>query len=151
MVQYLSRTGTAERTEDVICRVSQNSTGNPILFLPSKDTGGSLPEGPLKIEVDGRTMEADIARIAINVVRNPGEAGNQLSAILRFLFGDGAGTPEPHTRTDKVDADMRRLCGERRLGRGVQANAGYADLAAAPTGGVGTARGGLRQRAVSWC
>jgi len=50
MAQYLSRTGTAERTEDVICRVSQNSTGNPILFVPSKDTGGSLPEGPLKIE-----------------------------------------------------------------------------------------------------
>ena len=46
-------------------------------------------------------MEAVIARIAINVVRNPGEAGNQLSAILRFLFGDGAGTPEPHTRTHK--------------------------------------------------
>ena len=41
MAQYLLRTGTAERTEDVICRVSQNSTGNPILFLPSKDTGGS--------------------------------------------------------------------------------------------------------------
>jgi len=91
--QHLSRTGTAERTEDVICRVSQNSTGNPILFLPSKDTGGSLPEGPLKIEVDGRTMEAVIAKIAINVVRNPGEAGNQLSAILRFWFGDGAGLP----------------------------------------------------------
>ena len=64
MAQYLSRTGTAERTEDVICRVSQNSTGSPILFLPSKDTRGSLPEGPLKIEVDGR-----------------------------FWFGDGAGLP----------------------------------------------------------
>ena len=55
MAQYLSCTGTAERTEDVICRVSQNSTGNPILFLPSKDKGGSLLEGPLIIEVDGRT------------------------------------------------------------------------------------------------
>jgi len=93
MAQYLSRTGTAERTEDVICRVSQNSTGNLILFLPSKDTGGSLPQGPLIIEVDGRTMEEVIAKIAINVVRNPGEAGNQLSAILRFWFGDGAGLP----------------------------------------------------------
>ena len=38
-------------------------------------------------------MEAVIAKIAINVVRNPGEAGNQLSAILRFWFGDGAGLP----------------------------------------------------------
>ena len=57
-----------------------------------------------------------------------------------------------HTRgLTRVDANMRRLCGERRLGRGVQANAGYADLTAAPTGGVGIARGGLRQRAVSWC
>ena len=53
--------------------------------------------------------------------------------------------------THKVDADMRRLCGERRLGRGVQANAGYADLAAAPHRGRRYRTGGLRQRAVSWC
>ena len=33
----------------------------------------ALPEGPLEIEVDGRPMEAIVAKIAVNVVRAPGD------------------------------------------------------------------------------
>ena len=67
LAQYLSRGQVA----DVICRVSRNASGQPILFLPSNKSGGSLPEGPLEIEVDGRPMEAIVAKIAVNVVRPP--------------------------------------------------------------------------------
>ncbi len=93
LAQYLARVGAAERAEDVICRVSRNTAGNPILFLPSAGTGGTLSEGPLEIEVDGRLMEAVVAKIAVNVVREPGEAANQLPTILRSWFGEDAGLP----------------------------------------------------------
>ena len=63
LAQYLSRGNVA----DVICRVSRNNSGQPILFLPS--TGGGLPKGVLEIEVNGRPMEATVAKIAVNVVR----------------------------------------------------------------------------------
>jgi len=88
LAQYLSRGQVA----DVVCSVSRNSSGNPILFLPST-SGGSLPKGPLDILVDGRPMEAVIAKIAVNVVRRPGDSKNELPDILRGWFGKEAGTP----------------------------------------------------------
>jgi superfamily II DNA or RNA helicase/HKD family nuclease len=102
LAQYLSR---GQFATDVICRVSRNTGGHPILFLPSNN-GGSLPEGLLKIEVNGRLMEAVVAKVAINVVRSPGASANELSTILRGWFGDDAGLPG---RSDRVrfrkDAD----------------------------------------------
>jgi superfamily II DNA or RNA helicase/HKD family nuclease/diadenosine tetraphosphate (Ap4A) HIT family hydrolase len=89
LAQYLSR----GQDRDVICRVSQNSSGHPILFLPTAGSSRSLPEGPLQIEVDGRPMEAHVAKIAVNVIRAPGTSANQLPAILRGWFGDDAGLP----------------------------------------------------------
>ena len=95
LAQYLSRGQVA----DVICRVSRNAGGQPILFLPSNKSGGSLPEGPLEIEVNGRQMEAIVAKIAVNVVHAPGTSTNELPAILRAWFGDDAGLPG---RSDRV-------------------------------------------------
>ena len=95
LAQYLSRS----QVDAVICRVSRNTSGHPILFLPSNKNGGSLPEGPLEIEVDGRGMEAIVAKIAVNVVRAPGTLANELPAILRNWFGDDAGLPG---RSDRV-------------------------------------------------
>jgi hypothetical protein len=93
LAQYLSRGQVA----DVICRVSRNTGGHPILFLPSTSRG--LPKGPLEIEVSGRPMEAIVAQIAINVVRGTDTAKNELPEILRAWFGEGAGLPG---RSDRV-------------------------------------------------
>ena len=93
--QYLSRGQVAV----VICRVSRNTGGQPILFLPSNKSGGHLPQGNLDIEVDGRPMEAIVAKIAVNVVRPPGASTNELPAILRTWFGEDVGLPG---RSDRV-------------------------------------------------
>ena len=95
LAQYLSR---GQFASDVVCRVSRNTSGNPILFLPSNNAS-TLPEGPLDIEVDGRPMEAIIAKIAVNVVRAQSGSGNDLPSILHRWFGDDAGLPG---RSDRV-------------------------------------------------
>lgn len=95
LAQYLSR----GQVNDVICSVSRNAGGNPILFLPSTNTGGSLPKGTVDILVDGRPMEAVVAKIAINVVRAAGGSKNELPDILRTWFGNEAGFPG---RADRV-------------------------------------------------
>jgi hypothetical protein len=87
LAQYLSR----GQFTDVVCSVSRNSSGNPILFLPS--SGDGLPKGSLDILVDGRPMQAVIAKIAVNVVHAPGSSTNELPLILRGWFGKEAGTP----------------------------------------------------------
>ncbi|MBM3346601.1 MAG: DUF3427 domain-containing protein, partial [Betaproteobacteria bacterium] len=92
LAQYLSR-GAAGSVADIICQVSRNTSGNPVLFLPATGAGGDLPEGPMEIEVAGSAMEAVVAKIAINVVRNPGDTANQLPTLLRSWFGDDAGLP----------------------------------------------------------
>jgi superfamily II DNA or RNA helicase/diadenosine tetraphosphate (Ap4A) HIT family hydrolase len=88
LAQYLAR----GKVPDVICSVSRNSSGSPMLFLPSGNAGGSLSKGPLDILVEGRPMQAMVAKIAINVVRAPG-GENELASILRKWFGDLAGSP----------------------------------------------------------
>jgi superfamily II DNA or RNA helicase/diadenosine tetraphosphate (Ap4A) HIT family hydrolase len=89
LAQYLSRGADA----DVICSVSRNAGGNPILFLPSGNAGGTLPRGPLDVLVEGRPMEAVVAKIAVNVVHVPGGSENELPNILRTWFGNQAGLP----------------------------------------------------------
>ena len=84
LAQYLSR-GTVA---DVICSVSRNASGNPILFLPSGNAGGTLPKGSVDVLVEGRPMEAVVAKIAVNVVRRSRWIRTSLSNILRTWFGD---------------------------------------------------------------
>src|SRR5204862_8168596 len=89
LAQYLSR----GQVSDVICSVARNPSGNAMLFLPSGSAGGSLPKGPLDVLVEGRPMEAVVAKIAVNVVRAPGHSENELPNILRTWFGNQAGFP----------------------------------------------------------
>ena len=91
LAQYLSRSGDGRLAADVICRVARNRSGSPILFLPPAGAGGALPPGPLAIVVEGRAMEAVVAKVAINVVRAPDETVNRLPGILRSWFGEEAG------------------------------------------------------------
>jgi hypothetical protein len=93
LAQYLSR----GQLTDVVCSVSRNSGGNPILFLPS--SGGGLPKGTLDVVVDGQPMQAVIAKIAVNVIHGPDGSINELPNILRGWFGEQAGTPG---RADRV-------------------------------------------------
>ena len=77
------------------------------LVFPSNKSGDRLPQGNLDIEVEGRPMEAIVAKIAVNVVRPPELSSNELPAILRTWFGDDVGLPG---RSDRVrfrrDANM---------------------------------------------
>jgi hypothetical protein len=53
----------------------------------------------MDVLVEGRPMEAVVAKIAVNVVRAPGGSENELPNILRTWFGDLAGSPD---RGDRV-------------------------------------------------
>jgi len=89
LAQYLIRGG---GLEDVICRVSRNTGGNPILFLPNGKSKAPA-EGLLEVNVDGQVLEATVAKVAINVIRDPISGANRLPEILRDWFGPEAGLP----------------------------------------------------------
>jgi superfamily II DNA or RNA helicase len=91
LAHYLARSDAAP--EAVICRVARNAGGNPILFLPNSGKAPRLPEGELAVEINGQTMRATVAKIAINVVREETDSANLLPLILRGWFGEDAGLP----------------------------------------------------------
>ncbi|WP_431692273.1 DUF3427 domain-containing protein [Rhizobium giardinii] len=93
VAQYLSRSDGPDGPVDVICRVARNTSGQPILFLPTRPGAKQFSEGSLDIVVNDQPMQATVAKIAINVVRRAGHTSNQLPAILREWFGDDAGLP----------------------------------------------------------
>ena len=92
LAQYLSRQSPGSVTADIVCRVAR-AGDRPILFLPSSASALHIELGPAPIQIEGEAYEASIAKIAINVVRKPGEEINVLPAILRRWFGDDAGLP----------------------------------------------------------
>lgn len=96
--QYLAR-GDSDWSGDLVCRVALGAGGNPILFLPTSPGSPTLPQGALQVEVDGQSMEAVVAKIAIEIMRRPGEAFNELPDVLRAWFGKGAGVPG---RSDRI-------------------------------------------------
>ena len=55
--------------------------------------------------IDGETLEAIVAKIAINVVRQPGSEENLLPAILRRWFGEEAGLPARGERVAILRSD----------------------------------------------
>lgn len=90
LAHYLSRQDPGDASSDVVCRVSRAGEC-PILVLPSAAAALHLELGPVLVEVEGATYEALITRIAIDVVRKPGDEMNLLPEILRRWFGDDAG------------------------------------------------------------
>jgi len=75
-----------------LCKVS-HANGKPILFLPNRDQNPGLPSGPTPVQIDGTTYEADFVKVALNVVRLPGDNRNRLPEVLRGWFGPDAGLP----------------------------------------------------------
>jgi superfamily II DNA or RNA helicase/diadenosine tetraphosphate (Ap4A) HIT family hydrolase/HKD family nuclease len=92
LAQYLSRPSSGTTTADIVCRVAR-AGDRPILFLPSAASDLHLELGPAPVQIEGEAYEASIAKIAINVVRKPGEETNLLPEILRRWFGNDAGLP----------------------------------------------------------
>lgn len=78
--------------DDIVCKVS-HANGRPILFLPDRDVQRGIPMGEQPVTIGGKSYEATFAKIAVNVVREPGNPRNQLPTILRGWFGADAGLP----------------------------------------------------------
>jgi len=95
LAEYLNRPGVSEAQdtpEGFQCKVS-HSGGNPILFLPDRDRVEGIPEGWKDIRADGLLYQANVVRVAVNVVRKPGSDVNELPGLLRGWFGPDAGLP----------------------------------------------------------
>jgi superfamily II DNA or RNA helicase/HKD family nuclease len=72
-------------------RVS-HAGGKPILFLDREKSPG-IPLGWTALEIDDERFEANFVKVAVNVLRKPGSASNNLAGVLRRWFGPDAGLP----------------------------------------------------------
>jgi superfamily II DNA or RNA helicase/diadenosine tetraphosphate (Ap4A) HIT family hydrolase len=91
LAEYLQRARNAQEGA-LLCRVSQ-ANGRPMLFLPDRSTNPDIPEGWTDIRIEGETFQANFVKVALNVVRRPGQETNELPKILRGWFGPDAGQP----------------------------------------------------------
>jgi len=91
LAEYLERARHA-RGGEYLCNVS-HAQGRPILFLPDRHTHPDLPRGWIPLIAGGERYEGNFVKVALNVVRRPGERGNLLPEILRGWFGEEAGRP----------------------------------------------------------
>lgn len=91
LAEYFARP-TASNGKQFALKVS-HSSGNPILFLPDRDTNPDLPEGWTEIRIDGEGLRANFVKVALNVVEGKSGEGNVLPQILRRWFGEDAGLP----------------------------------------------------------
>jgi hypothetical protein len=91
LTEYLDRAQTQKAGFSTL-KVS-HASGKPILFLPSEPERSDLPEGWTDVQIEGQTYSANFVKVAINVVRRPGEEDNELAGILRGWFGPDAGAP----------------------------------------------------------
>ncbi len=81
------------RPERFTAKVARMTGNRPMLFLPDRAKVKSIPFGPTPIIVDGEAFEANFVKIALNVIRKPGEKENHLPAIVTRWFGPDAGKP----------------------------------------------------------
>ena len=70
-----------------------HSGGRALLFLPDRASTPGIPEGWHPVVVDGKSLQANFVKIALNVVRSVDADENVLPAILRGWFGPDAGMP----------------------------------------------------------
>jgi len=89
---YARRASGLAGADRFVCKVS-HSGGKPLLFLPPRDRTAGIPEGWVDVTIDGEAYQANLVKIAINVVQKAEEEENQLPGILRRWFGPNAGLP----------------------------------------------------------
>ena len=93
LAQYLNGLhGELHFARQIICKVS-HSGGNPLLFLPDRNSNPGIPTGWTQVIVNGEIYEANFVKIAVNVIRVPGEKDNVLPSLITGFFGSGAGLP----------------------------------------------------------
>jgi superfamily II DNA or RNA helicase/diadenosine tetraphosphate (Ap4A) HIT family hydrolase len=93
LADYLLRPSViaGDGSEEIHCRVI-HSGGNPIIRI-NRQKYPNLPSEPTEVEANGETFTFNFVKIAVNVARREGEAGNALHSLLRGWFGPSAGLP----------------------------------------------------------
>ena len=91
LAEYFARPGQTD-TKEYLLKVS-HSNGNPILFLPDRDSHPNLPEGWTDVRINDELLRANFVKVAVNVVQRPGADENVLPETLRQWFGEDAGKP----------------------------------------------------------
>ena len=91
LADYLLRKAPADGDGVIRAKVS-HAGGRPILFL-DRDRYPDTPRGWTRVVADGEEYEANFVKIALNVMRRPGERENVLGDVLRRWFGEQAGRP----------------------------------------------------------
>lgn len=74
----------------MLYKVSHSKANTPIVFL-HRDRNVETAVGWNPVVIDGQTYEGNFGKIALNVVRRPGEQENLLPSLLRGWFGAEAG------------------------------------------------------------
>ena len=91
LADYLLRKAPADGDGAIRATVS-HAGGRPILFL-DRDRYPDTPRGWTPVVADGEEYEANFVKVALNVMRRPGEKENVLGDVLRRWFGEQAGRP----------------------------------------------------------
>ena len=86
-----SVSGSGRGGDRIVCKLSHNSSGRAILFLPDRDKEEGIPWGTTPVEVEGVPHEADFVKIAVNVLRQQDSGEKVLHTVLRSWFGEDAG------------------------------------------------------------
>jgi len=90
LAQYLDRPRVANSSE-IVCKV-RHSNGKPILFI-DRALAPELPEGWTSVRAGDAVYQANLVKVALNVMREEGGNENVLPRILRGWFGPNAGLP----------------------------------------------------------
>jgi hypothetical protein len=93
LAEYLSRsTFDGSEEKQFLCKVSR-SGDRAILVLPDRSTHPEIPTDWVPLEANGQSYEANFVKLAVNVMRVPGEGTNILHTTLTEWFGPDAGRP----------------------------------------------------------
>ena len=90
LTAHLDRVQTQKAGHSTL-KVSHAAGGQPILFLPAEPERSDLPTGWTDIHIGDAVYSANFVKVAVNVIRGPGDEENQLPKILRGWFGQDAG------------------------------------------------------------
>lgn len=106
LAEYLDRNKPGGDDGGIECKVI-HSSGKPIIMLASGAERDKLPHGWTSLQVNDNQLEANFVKIALNVVRRPGDDANMLPGLLRAWFGPDAGQPGTRfsVRFRKIDND----------------------------------------------